>query len=61
MHNVSTKVFIAASICFGLIGLSLIFTTGINEEPNPILFKAMLTCVVVLLPAFALSVASKYL
>ncbi len=61
MQTLSTRIFVSASICFGLIGLSMILTTGINEEPNPILFKLLLTSVVIILPSFALSVASKYL
>ncbi len=64
MQKITTKLFIIASVAFGIAGILLILTT---EGPdgttayNMILTKIMMTSVFVLLPSFALSVASKYL
>lgn len=61
MQKTATKIFICSSIGFGIVGLLMIFTTGINEEANPVLFKLMFTMVVITLTSFALSIAGKYL
>ena len=67
MQKIATKVFIVASICFGLVGLTMIVTgnfgPGVDDTagPNPTLFKMLFACVFVILPSFALSVAGKYL
>lgn len=67
MQKIATKVFIIASICFGLVGLTMVLTgnfgPGVPDDvgPNPLLFKLLFTCVFIILPSFALSVAGKYL
>lgn len=67
MQKIATKVFIIASICFGIVGLAMIFSGGFGPnksddlEPAATLFKMLWTCVFIILPSFALSVAGKYL
>lgn len=65
MQKVATKVFITASICFGLIGLSIILFGNWggpdDVEPNKTLMRLLFSCVFIILPSFALSVAGKYL
>lgn len=60
MQQIATKVFICASVAFGIIGILLVFTTS-NDNEDTILHKLLLTTVFIILPSFALSVASKYL
>ena len=61
----ATQVFITASILFGVIGILVILTaTGPNTPDtwlNELLIKLLFADVFVLLPAFAVSVAGKYL
>lgn len=65
MQKISTRVFIYSSVVFGIIGIIMILTGGLNngEMPNHIklLQKMLFITVCVILPSFALSVASKYL
>lgn len=67
MQKIATYVFITTSICFGLVGLIMVlsgnFGPGVDDTagPNPLLFKLLFTCVFIILPSFALSVAGKYL
>jgi hypothetical protein len=67
MQKIATKVFIIASICFGIVGLAMIFSGGFGPnksddlEPAATLFKMLWVCVFIILPSFALSVAGKYL
>ncbi len=61
MQKIATRVFICSSIAFGIVGLLMVFTTDINSDPSPILFKLMFTSVIFILTSFALSVAGKYL
>ena len=65
MQKIATKTFIVASICFGIIGLAIIYTApGPNQPDTPtqeILIKLLFTTVFIILPSFALSVAGKYL
>ena len=67
MQKISTTIFIIASICFGLVGLTMVLTgnfgPGVPDDvgQNPLLFKLLFTCVFIILPSFALSVAGKYL
>jgi len=64
MQKIATKIFISASVVFGITGVLLILTT---EGPdgttlyNIVLTKILFTCVFIILSSFALSVASKYL
>lgn len=58
MQKIATRVFIYASIAFGVLGI-----TNIVFEPDEdtVLFKLFLSTVFVILPSFALSIAGKYL
>lgn len=65
MQKIATTIFIIASICFGLIGLSIIFFGNWggpdNVEPNQTLMRLLFACVFIILPSFAVSLAGKYL
>ncbi len=62
MQKIATRIFIYASIAFGVFGILLILSNkGDNSEPNKILMKLILTTVFIILPSFALSLAGKYL
>ncbi len=63
MQKIATRAFICASIAFGIVGLLLVIFGGPddNTQPNITLMKLMMTCVFIILPSFALSIAGKYL
>lgn len=65
MQKWATKLFIVASMLFGVVGILLVLT-----EPDPgekssdismFLSRLLMAIVFVILPSFALSVAGKYL
>lgn len=66
MQKIATRVFIYASVAFGLIGIAMILVGpfGPDQPYTPLqeIFGRLLTATVfVILPSFALSVAGKYL
>lgn len=62
MQKIATKIFVWASIAFGIIGMLMVITTSpTSNGPNVILLKLLFTAVIVILTSFALSIASKYL
>jgi len=63
MQKIATRVFIIASIAFGIFGLCLALFGGQNDNMpiNRIFLKLIMICVFVILPSFALSIAGKYL
>lgn len=64
MQKIATRIFIIASLVFGITGISIVLTMpgpGEPDQPNVFLMKTLFTCVFIILPSFALSVASKYL
>lgn len=65
MQKISTRIFIIASLCFGLIGLLIVLTSSGPDHADTVwdqtLIRLLMTSVFVILPSFALSVASKYL
>jgi hypothetical protein len=65
MQKIATKIFICASIAFGIIGILIVLTaSGPNTPDSPtseLLIKLLFTTVFIILPSFALSLASKYL
>ena len=65
MQKTATKVFIYASIAFGIIGILMILTGGMNEGEmsvlSKVLQKLLFTSVCIILPSLALSIAGKYL
>ncbi len=65
MQKIATRIFIYASIAFGIIGILLALVSGPNKddnaEPNLIFMKLLMITVFIILPSFALSIAGKYL
>lgn len=65
MQKIATRLFIYASIAFGVIGILLVLVggpDGDNATPlNQTLHQLLLISVCIILPSFALSVAGKYL
>jgi len=65
MQKIATKVFIVASIIFGIIGILLVLTSSGPDQPESqltqTLMKLLLIDVFIILPSFALSIAGKYL
>lgn len=65
MQKIATKIFIYASIAFGIIGIIIVITAGGPDTPDTptseLLIKLLFTTVFIILPSFALSVAGKYL
>lgn len=65
MQKTATRVFIWASVVFGILGLLQVITMPENDNEmsdfNKLLTRLIMATVFVILPAFALSVAGKYL
>ncbi len=65
MQKIATRVFIFASILFGIVGVLIVLTASGPDSPDSnfsqILIKLLFTSVFIILPSFALSVAGKYL
>ena len=65
MQKIATRVFICASITFGVIGILLVLTASGPNKPDSntsqILIRLLFINVFIILPAFALSIAGKYL
>jgi uncharacterized MnhB-related membrane protein len=65
MQKITTRIFIVASICFGIIGICIVLTAGGPDTPDtPLtetLMRLLFATVFIILPSFALSIASKYL
>jgi hypothetical protein len=65
MQKIATRVFIYASIAFGVIGILSVLTASErdsdNSDLNKMLMKLLILTVFIILPSFALSVAGRYL
>lgn len=65
MQKVATRVFIIASLAFGILGILMVLTSteldANNSDLNKLLNKLLIITVFIILPSFALSVAGKYL
>jgi len=66
MQKIATRIFIYSSIVFGIVGILVVLTLPEGGDNNSsdfhmLLMKLLFVCVFVILPSFALSVASKYL
>lgn len=65
MEKITTRIFIIASIAFGIFGICIVLTAGGPNTPdtrlNEIFIRLLFASVFVILPSFALSVANKYL
>lgn len=65
MQKIATKVFIGASVLFGILGIYMVLT---GTDPGSgdsgidlVISKLFMVTVFVILPSFALSIAGKYL
>ena len=65
MQKIATRIFIVASVAFGIIGILLVLTSSENDadssDLSKLLNKLLMVTVFIILPSFALSVAGKYL
>lgn len=65
MQKMATKVFIYASIVFGILGILVVLTgSGPDKQDSTlstVLIRLLLVTIFIILPSFALSVAGKYL
>jgi hypothetical protein len=65
MQKLATRIFIYASVAFGIIGLLIVLTSSGPDTPDTKLDEALIrllfATVFIILPSFALSVASTYL
>ena len=65
MQKIATKIFIYSSIVFGIIGILVVITASGPDTPdsniNEMFIRLLFATVFIILPSFALSVASKYL
>lgn len=58
MQKIATRIFICASLVFGVLGILVVLT---QPKDDGILPKLLFITVFIILPSFALSVAGKYL
>jgi hypothetical protein len=65
MQKIATRVFIYASVSFGIIGILVVLTASGPDKPDSnlsqIFIRLLFINVFVILPSFALSIAGKYL
>jgi O-antigen/teichoic acid export membrane protein len=65
MQKIATKVFIYASIAFGVLGILIVLTASGPDEQDPalsqVLIRLLFVTIFIILSSFALSVAGKYL
>jgi len=65
MQKIATRVFICASVAFGILGiLMVLFGTGPDKDAHGfqlVVTRLFTVTIFIILPSFALSVASKYL
>lgn len=65
MQKIATRVFIYASIVFGILGVVTVLTGSGPDRPDSVLsetlIKLLVITIFIILPSFALSIASKYL
>jgi len=65
MQKIATRVFIVASVTFGIIGILLVLTASGPDKPDStiseVLIRLLFINVFIILPSFALSLAGKYL
>ena len=65
MQRLATRVFVIASITFGIVGILVVLTASGPDKPDSalseFLIRLLFTHVFIILPSFALSIAGKYL
>lgn len=65
MQKIATRIFIGASVVFGILGIIQVLTLPENDNNmsdfNRVIMRLLMATVFVILPSFALSVAGRYL
>jgi cadmium resistance protein CadD (predicted permease) len=64
MQKIATRIFICASLAFGVLGILIVLfelDKDNKSELDILLMKSFMITVFIILPSFALSVAGKYL
>jgi hypothetical protein len=65
MQKIATRIFIYASVTFGIVGILVVLTASGPDEPDSslseIFIRLLFVNVFIILPSFALSIAGKYL
>lgn len=65
MQKIATRIFIGASVAFGILGIIQVLTMPDNDNDmsdfNKVIMRLLMAAVFIILPTFALSVAGKYL
>lgn len=65
MQKIATRIFIGASVVFGILGIIQVLTLPDNDNDmsdfNKIIMRLLMVTVFIILPSFALSIAGKYL
>lgn len=65
MQKIATRVFIYASLVFGVLGIATVLTASGPDTPDSdlseMLIKLLVIDVFIILPSFALSIAGRYL
>lgn len=65
MQKTATRIFIIASLAFGVLGILMVVTSAnagsTHSAWETVLTKSFMITVFIILPSFALSVAGKYL
>jgi hypothetical protein len=65
MQKIATRIFIYASIAFGVIGILVVLTASGPDKKDSVLSETLIRLlfitVFIILPSFALSIAGKYL
>jgi hypothetical protein len=65
MQKIVTRIFIGASVAFGILGIIQVLTMPDDDNDmsdfNKVIMRLLMATVFIILPSFALSVAGKYL
>lgn len=65
MQKIATRIFIGASVVFGILGIIQVLTLPENDNDmsdfNRVIMRLLMATVFIILPSLALSVAAKYL
>ena len=65
MQKIATRIFIIASLTFGILGILVVLTASGPDQPDSmvsqVLIRLLIINVFIILSSFALSVAGKYL
>ncbi len=65
MQKIATKIFIYSSLSFGVLGILWVILAldrnGPMDELSILITRGLMTCVFIIPPSFAVSIAGKYL